>query len=50
MSTRDEEFKFFVRDIKAWDAVLRQAIHDDKIALAHLLERLKPKENPPPYR
>jgi hypothetical protein len=50
VSTRDEEFKFFVRDMKAWDAVLRQAIHDDKIALAHVLERLKPKENPPPYR
>ena len=50
VSTRDEEFKFFVKNLKEWDAVLRQAIHDDKIALAHVLERLKPKENPPPYR
>ena len=50
VSTRDEQFKFFVVDSKAWDAVLRQAIHDDKIALAHLLDRLQPKENPPPYR
>ncbi len=50
VQTRDEEFKFFVRALEEWEAALRQAIHDDKIALAHVLEQLKPKQNPPPYR
>ena len=50
--TRDEEFKLLLISdtVEGWEHTLRQAIHDDKIALASLLERLKPKENPPPYR
>jgi hypothetical protein len=49
--TEDEEFKFLLRTpVKEWEATLRQAMHDDKVARDHLLERLKPKENPPPYR
>jgi hypothetical protein len=50
VTTRDEEFKLFVKDLKAWEDALRQAIHDDKVALAHVLEQIKPKQNPPPYR
>jgi hypothetical protein len=50
VATRDEKFRFFVAELREWDAVLRQAIHDDRVALAHVLDRLKPKQNPPPYR
>ena len=48
--TRDEELKFLFLNVKEWEAMLRQAMYDDKVALADLLERLKPKEPPPPYR
>ena len=49
--TEDEELKFLLRTpAKEWEATLKQALHDDKVALQHLLDRLKPKENPPPYR
>ena len=49
--TEDEEYKFLFRTpVKEWEATLKQALHDDKVALQHLLDRLKPKENPPPYR
>ena len=50
VSTRDEEFTFVLAGVKEWEAVLREAMHDDKVALAHLLDRLKPNHNPPPYR
>jgi hypothetical protein len=50
--TRDEEFKLlFIGDhAKEWEGMLRQAMFDDKVALESVLERLKPKQNPPPYR
>ena len=49
--TEDAEYKFLLKTpVKEWEATLKQAMHDDKIALEHLLGRLKPKENPPPYR
>jgi hypothetical protein len=48
--TESEKFQFVVDSFKRWDERLRAAMHDDKIALEHVLARLAPKEKPPPYR
>ena len=51
VKTEDATYKLLVKlPFKTWDARLRQAMHDDKIALDHMLARLAPKEKPPPYR
>jgi hypothetical protein len=51
VKTESEKFTLLLTTPwKEWDATLRQAMHDDKVALEHLLAKLKPKENPPPYR
>lgn len=51
VKTESEKFTLLLsQPFKDWEATLRQAMHDDKIALEHVLERLKPKDRPPPYR
>lgn len=50
VKTESERFQFVVDVFARWDARLREAMHDDKIALEHVLARLAPKEKPPPYR
>lgn len=51
VKTESESFKFLVgRPWKEWEAKLREAMHDDKVALEHVLARLAPKDRPPPYR
>jgi hypothetical protein len=51
VKTENEKFTLLLsQPFKDWEATLRQAMHDDKVALEHVLEKLKPKDNPPPYR
>lgn len=52
VKTEDETFQLILlhTPYKDWEATLRQAMHDDKVALEHVLDRLKPKDRPPPYR
>ena len=50
VTTEYESFKFLVRDLDSWEARLKQAMHDDGVAMQDLLDRLKPKDVPPPYR
>ena len=51
VKTESEKFTLLLsQPFKDWEATLRQAMHDDKVALEHVLERLKPKDRPPPYR
>jgi len=50
VKTEYETHKFFVRDCDGWEKRLKQAMHDDGVAMQNLLDRLKPKDIPPPYR
>jgi hypothetical protein len=52
VKTESEKFTLLLsQPFKEWEATLRQAMHDDKVALEHLLAKLKPKDPPPPpYR
>lgn len=51
IKTESESFKFLVgAPAKSWESTLREAMHDDKVALEHVLARLAPKDRPPPYR
>jgi hypothetical protein len=51
VKTESEKFTLLLaQPFEDWEKTLRQAMHDDKVALEHVLERLKPKAPPPPYR